>query len=220
MKCGQNHLDTRPAGLLVDLNRNTAAVIDHRDTVVDVDRDINTITSPSQGFIHAVIDNLENEMVETVGPGAADVHGWAFPHRLEALEDFNLVDAVRAVTVLRPVHLRHTSSQNFPRPRGAGSRFRARPGVLRAPPSGLCSGRVTARTVWRDCSDQERAIRSGEVLSVSGRLIGILCGVVPSRTCSPVLFNRCDLSDGATTKPSIGLFPGWWPIILVKSALA
>jgi hypothetical protein len=102
--------------------------------------------------------------VETVEPGATNVHGWAFPNRLEALEDFDLVDTVGVVTFLGPVHLRHTSSQNFPRPRDTGLRFTARPwGCCGHHPAGLHSGRVAAQAVRRDYSNRERAARSGEV---------------------------------------------------------
>jgi hypothetical protein len=63
MKCGQDHLDTRSARLLVKLHGNATAVIRYRDAVVDMDGHFDAITRAGQRLVDAVIDNLKHEMV-------------------------------------------------------------------------------------------------------------------------------------------------------------
>ena len=76
------------------IDRNAAAVVDDRDRLVDVDRDVDLIAVAGQRLVYRVVDDLVDEMMQ---PGCArrpDVHGGPLADRLEALEDLDLVGAV------------------------------------------------------------------------------------------------------------------------------
>jgi hypothetical protein len=50
---------------LVPIDRNPAAVIDDRDRVVDVDRDVDLIAEPGQRFVDRVVHDLVDEMMQS-----------------------------------------------------------------------------------------------------------------------------------------------------------
>jgi hypothetical protein len=78
----------------VRVHRDPAAVVDHRDGVVDVDGDADRVAEPGQGLVDGVVHHFIDEVVESRRAGRADVHGRALPHGLEPLEDLDLVGAV------------------------------------------------------------------------------------------------------------------------------
>ena len=84
------------AGVLID--RNAAAVVDDRDGVVDVDRDVDLVAVAGERLVDRVVDDLVDEMVQPGSAGRADVHRGTLADRLEAFED---LDLVRAVVVRR-----------------------------------------------------------------------------------------------------------------------
>ena len=85
------------------IDGNATAVVDHRNGVVDVDRDVDLIAEASQRFVDRVVHDLVNEMVQTGGARRPDVHGGPFPNGLEAFEN---LDLVRAVVVDRAAAVR------------------------------------------------------------------------------------------------------------------
>ena len=80
------------AGVLID--RDAAAVVDHRERSVDVDRDVDLIAEAGQRFVDRVVDDFVDEMMQPRRPGRADVHRRPLPDGFEPLEDFDLVGAV------------------------------------------------------------------------------------------------------------------------------
>ena len=54
-------------------------------------------------FVDGVVDHLVDEVVQTSGPGGADVHGRALAHRFQALEDLDSLCSV-ALRSLGGVH--------------------------------------------------------------------------------------------------------------------
>ena len=98
---GQHDFGRRlAAGVAID--GNAAAVVDDRDRVVDVDRDVDLVAEAGQRLVDRVVDDLVDEVVQPGRAGRPDVHGRALAHGLEALEDLDLVGAVvvgRAVAV-------------------------------------------------------------------------------------------------------------------------
>ncbi len=84
-------------GLLLDrvlVDRDAAAVVDHRDRVVDVDHDFDPVTEAGLGFVDRVVDDLVDQVVQARLAGRADVHGWPRADRLETLEDLDLARVV------------------------------------------------------------------------------------------------------------------------------
>ena len=93
VKHGQHDFGRRSSAL-VTIHRNPAAVVDHGDGVVDVDRDVDLIAMAGQRLVYRVVDDLVDEMMEPWRAGRADVHRRPLAHGFEAFEDFDLVGAV------------------------------------------------------------------------------------------------------------------------------
>ena len=71
-------------------NWNPAAVVFNQDTVVLFDGDFYLVAVTRKGFINAVVDDLENQMVKCRCINAADVHSRAKPDTLQPFEDGNV----------------------------------------------------------------------------------------------------------------------------------
>ena len=84
----------------VAIHGNAAAVVDHGDRAVDVNRDVDLVAEAGQRLVDRVVDDFVDEMMQSGWPGRPDVHGRAHPHRFEALEH---LDAVGGVVVGVPV---------------------------------------------------------------------------------------------------------------------
>ena len=75
----------------MDIDRNAAAVVDHGDAVVDVNRDFDLVAVSGQRFVDGVVDNFENQMMQTPFAGVADVHAGPLSDRLQAFQNFDVV---------------------------------------------------------------------------------------------------------------------------------
>jgi len=89
VQLGENNLRRRNAFFGVDVYRNTAAVINHGDRIVDVDGNFNLGAIPGQRLVDRVIDNLINEVMQTVFARRADIHGRAHTDSFQPFEDLN-----------------------------------------------------------------------------------------------------------------------------------
>ena len=90
---GQHDFRGRLAAL-VQVDRDASTVVDDRDRVVEMNADVDLIAVAGERFVDRVVDDLVDEVMQTLRPGRADVHGRALAHGLEALEDLDLVGAV------------------------------------------------------------------------------------------------------------------------------
>ena len=91
---GHDRLERGDFCLGVDVDRNAAAVVGDADEAVGQKHDFDVVAEPAHRLVAAVIENLPNEMVQTVRPGGADVHAWPAAHRLEPLEHCDLIRPV------------------------------------------------------------------------------------------------------------------------------
>jgi hypothetical protein len=97
LAAGVEHRDDdfrRGLAALVAVGRDAAAVVDHCERPVDVDRDVDLIAVAGQGLVDGVVDDLVNEMVQAGRAGGADVHRRPLAHGLEPLEHLDLVGGV------------------------------------------------------------------------------------------------------------------------------
>ena len=60
----------------------TSVVGDGDGLAITVQGDANVAGVSIDGFIHSVVDDFPNQMMETVFPGASNVHTGAFAYRL------------------------------------------------------------------------------------------------------------------------------------------
>ena len=110
---GEHDLDRGLALLLVHGDGDAAAVVDDRDRVVGVDRDVDLGGEAGQRLVHGVVHDLVDEVVQAADARRADVHPRALAHRLEPLEDRDVLGVVggrRIAAVLGIDVLRHRAS--------------------------------------------------------------------------------------------------------------
>ncbi len=130
------HRDFRGAApglvLVVELDavRNATAVVDDRDRVVGMDRDLDFRAVAGQRLVDGVVQHLEHEVMQAGAiRGVADIHARPLAYRLQAFQDLDRGGAV-AVFLLRVLLLGHV----FLLTANAGSaarRVTTRPSALR-----------------------------------------------------------------------------------------
>jgi len=101
MQHGHDHLGCRAPLLRMQVDRDTAPVIGHRDRFVGVDGDGDPAAVPGQRLVDGVVDHLEDHVVQAGAViGVANVHARALAHGIESLEDLD----VRGVVVATAAH--------------------------------------------------------------------------------------------------------------------
>src|SRR3989475_1035249 len=86
----QDDLDSRRAVLRVDVDRDPATVICHRDGSVRVQGDLDLLAEAGHRLVERVVDDLVDQVVEAARVDRADVHRRPLSDRLQAFEDLNL----------------------------------------------------------------------------------------------------------------------------------
>jgi hypothetical protein len=66
----------------VEINRDSAAVVDHLDAAVLSKCHFDSVAIPSERFVDRVVDHLVDKVVEAALTRGADIHAWAFTYRL------------------------------------------------------------------------------------------------------------------------------------------
>src|SRR5579883_974361 len=94
VQLGHDHLRRRYALILVDIHRNPAPVVDHRDRIIVVDRYRNFRGIPRQRLIDRVIHHLVHQVMQPHLPGRPDIHRRPQPYGLQPLEN---LDAPRII---------------------------------------------------------------------------------------------------------------------------
>ena len=93
MQHGQHDLCSRLSAAVL-IYWYTAAVVDDRDGVVDVNSDRDLVTKAGERLVDRVVDDLVDEMVQPGWSGRSDVHRRALSDGFKALENLDLVRAV------------------------------------------------------------------------------------------------------------------------------
>jgi hypothetical protein len=68
------------------LCRDAATVINNRNTVVDMDDDLDVLAEPCERFVDTVVNKFIDKMMESRTSCAADIHGRTFPYGLKAFQ--------------------------------------------------------------------------------------------------------------------------------------
>ena len=100
MEDGKYHFHSRETGLFLDAYRNAAAIVHDSYGIVLIDGNLNGITISCQCLIDRIIYNLINQMVETSGRCAANIHARPFPDCLKSFQNLNLICSVLLSHVL------------------------------------------------------------------------------------------------------------------------
>ncbi len=72
------------------LDRNTAAVVRHRDRSICVQHHIDLVAVAGEGLINRVVHDLIDEVVKAPKAYIADVHCGALANRFKAFEDLDI----------------------------------------------------------------------------------------------------------------------------------
>src|SRR5688500_9336935 len=88
-------LERALSGLLLLVRRDAASVVGDGDLVALVDGHIDAIARAVHRLVDRVVEDLADEVVEAADVGRSDVHAGAATHRLESLEDLDVLGAVR-----------------------------------------------------------------------------------------------------------------------------
>ena len=83
---GEHHLDAGYAVLGMDIDGDAASVVADGDGAVDVDGDVDAFAVAGEVFVHGVVENLGDAVVESALVGAADIHAGLFANGLQAFE--------------------------------------------------------------------------------------------------------------------------------------
>jgi hypothetical protein len=91
MELGHHQLESRNPLHGVNSYGNASAIVFYADNIVLLENyeDIGTVTC--QGFVDRIINNLINEMMQTVDACRADVHAGPFSNGLEPFEYLNAI---------------------------------------------------------------------------------------------------------------------------------
>ena len=76
------------------INRNTAAIIHHGDTVIRINGNLYGIAKTRQRFINTVIYNFRYQMMQTAAGYAANIHTGTFPYSFQPFQNLDLAGTV------------------------------------------------------------------------------------------------------------------------------
>ncbi len=114
MEAGHDHLGRRDALAAVDVGRDAAAVVAHRDRAVGVERDVDPVAVAGERLVDRVVDHLEHHVMQAGAViGVADVHAGPPAYGLQALEHLDrggVVGVVGSRIRQRCLHLGHTAA--------------------------------------------------------------------------------------------------------------
>lgn len=87
VQLGEDHLDTRQPRTRLDVDRDAAGLVVHRDAAVAREGDLDLTAEPAERLVHGVVDDLPQAVHQTAGVGGPDVHRRALADRLQPFQD-------------------------------------------------------------------------------------------------------------------------------------
>ena len=75
MELGHDHLNGRDAQFGMDIDRDAAAIVAHRDGIIDMDDNFHPVAEAGHSFVDGVVHHFVHEMVQAASVGTADIHG-------------------------------------------------------------------------------------------------------------------------------------------------
>jgi hypothetical protein len=91
---GENNLYGRLTFGGVNVDGDTAAVVNDADAAVFAHEDFDVITVTGERLINRVVDDLIDQVVKTTGTGGSDIHTGALANRFKAFKNLNITCAV------------------------------------------------------------------------------------------------------------------------------
>ena len=94
MQNGKYNLYRRFSGFVVDVYRDSTAVIGNGNGIAFVDRYIYLRAKSCKRLIHCIIHNLVYKMVKSAGRSTSDIHTRSFSYCFETFQNLNLISTV------------------------------------------------------------------------------------------------------------------------------
>ena len=95
MQLGHDDLGRRNAFALVDVGRDAAAVVEHRDGAIRIERHHDLRGMAGERFVDRVVDDFVDHVMQAGAViGVADIHARTLAHRVETLEHLDRFSAV------------------------------------------------------------------------------------------------------------------------------
>ena len=100
VELGEHNLDSSELCLLLDVDGDPAAVVGDLCRAIGVERDDDGRAMAAESFVDGVVDDLPQAMHEAAAVIGPDIHAGALAHRLEALEDRQVLRGVALAGIL------------------------------------------------------------------------------------------------------------------------
>src|SRR5215510_12934766 len=79
---------------LMNVHRNSTTIVDHRDAIIDVNRDINLVAITGQSLVNGVVHTFIHEMMKSPFTGVTDVHSGALSDRFQPFQNFYVIRSI------------------------------------------------------------------------------------------------------------------------------
>ena len=76
------------------IDRDATAIVAHRQPVALLQRDLDEAGMAGDRLVHRIVEDFRRQMVQRGFVGAADIHAGAAAHRLQALQDLDVLGGV------------------------------------------------------------------------------------------------------------------------------
>ena len=102
VKLGEHDLERRDLLPGVQVDRNASTVVGDLDRPVAMQGDVDLVGEPRRCLVDGIVDQFPDEVHETIGAGAADVHARALANGLQPFEGLDGIGVVaRGAGLLR-----------------------------------------------------------------------------------------------------------------------
>ena len=91
---GQHDLKGTLVFLLMHIDRDTTAIVDHGNRIVLIDGHLDMGTESRKSLVYRVVDDLIHKMVETLLADVAYIHGRTLADSLQAFKHLDIARAV------------------------------------------------------------------------------------------------------------------------------
>ncbi len=83
-----------PGEFRVGVDRDAAAIVGDGQVAVIGQLDLDPVGEARDGFVHGVVEDFGEEVVEGALVGAADIHAGTFADRFEAFQDLDILGGI------------------------------------------------------------------------------------------------------------------------------
>ena len=91
MQFGHDNFNGRYFFFFVNTNRYSPAVVEHADTIVIVNGDVDLVAIAGHGLVNTVVHDFVNQVMQTGDIHVSNIHCRPFADRFQAFQYFNII---------------------------------------------------------------------------------------------------------------------------------